>query len=282
MSLKNKKIIFFYFLIQIIPSSIIILSLSIIFFLKNYLLILLIFMSLLIKLRIPPFHFWLILISSFIDWFSLFTLLTIQKIIPFYLISLIPPFILNKFLFNLIILSCAIIPTFNIFNLTNLKNIISFSSINQSGWILILLELKNSIWFIYLIFYSLISYFIIYFIYFLNFSLINSINNNLNLNIYILFIFFNLASIPPFSFFFFKWYNIFLSIINSNIFIILIIIIIRSFIILFTYIYISLYFLYFWIKKIKFINLIKSFKLNLLISILLFINLYSSIILLFF
>lgn len=207
-------------------------------------------------------------------------LLTIQKIIPFYILSFFSIFV-NKFLFYIIILICSIIPLFNIINLIRFKILLTYSSINQSSWLIILIYFKNFFWLIYLITYSLILFSILLILNFYH-LIFNNINLNflkLNINLLILFIFINIARLPPFTFFILKWYNIFLIIINSNLYILLLIIIIRSFIILYIYINISSHIIFFWLTKIKLFYLNKFLKFN-FFYLFFFFNLISRIIIL--
>jgi len=260
--IKNKKITFFYFIIQIIASLIIIYSIIINnLFISNNIFNFLIILSLILKLSIPPFHLWLPIISMHIPWNILFILLSLQKIIPFYILSLIK---INIIIIYFIIFICSIIPPIIILNLINFKILLSYSSINQSRWIILLIFLKNIIWFKYFIFYTIIllnlllNIFLFKILFNLSYSLYNQIKFNL---IFIIFIF-NLAGIPPYSFFYIKWFRIYISIYNSNLFIILIIIIIRSLFILYIYINIilnSIFFYKFNSKLIKF-NYINYFK----------------------
>lgn len=139
-------------------------------------------------------------------------------------------------------LICSIIPPIIIINLTNLKKLLTYSSINQLGWILILIYLKNIIWLSYLTIYTLIS--ILIFSILTHYKIYNNFIELFPNNLIILLIILNIASMPPFSFFIFKWLRIFVLIINSNIFPISLIIIIRSFIIFFIYlniIYLSIF-----------------------------------------
>jgi len=211
-------------------------------------------------------------------WNILFILLTLQKIIPFYIISLIKINIIFIY-FSLFI--CSILPPIIINNLTNFKILLSYSSINQSRWIILLIFLKNIIWIKYFIFYIIIllniSLIIYYFKIILNLTYTSLNQNKFNL-IFIIFIF-NLAGIPPYSFFYIKWFRIYISIYNTNIFIILIIIIFRSLFILYIYINIiinSIFFHKFNSKLIKF-NFTNTFKysklilFNLLLSLILII-----------
>lgn len=272
-NLKNKKIIFFYFLIQIIPSILLIfyISLNFVNFLNNNnkILLLLAYSSLIIKLGLPPFHLWMPLISPYMPWNTLFLNLTIQKIIPFYLFSNI--FIENYLIF-FILISCSFIPPFIIINLTNLKKLLTYSSINQSRWLIILIYLKNSLWLSYFFIYTIIYLIIFLFLSFYKFNF-NFINNNKNFKIIILIIILNIAGLPPFSFFLFKWFSIFLISSNFlNLFTIRILIIFRSFIIFFLYtniIYLNIFIFIFKSKILilnySYINFLKIFFLFLVI-----------------
>lgn len=232
-------------------------------------------MSLLIKLRLPPFHYWLPLISISMPWHSFFLLLSTQKLIPFYILSLIH---INLIFIHIILIICAFIPPFIIIKINNFKILISYSSINQSRWIIILIYIKNIIWFRYFIIYSIIllCIFIIIYINKISKSFIYFFTPKFNiLNIiYIL----NLARIPPFSFFIIKWYRIFFIIINTNLYIIIILIIISSLIILYLYtlILIKAIFFHSLTSKIIKFNQYKIFF-NKIIIIFLF-NLFISLI----
>lgn len=257
LTLKNKKPIFLYFLIQALSSFLIIFSrISNRLFLSTNISWLYLTLALIIKLRIPPFHFWIPVISKFFSWHRLFILLTIQKIIPFYIISLIT---IPTFFFYVILILCAIIPPYIILNINNFKILLSYSSINQTRWIIILITLKPIIWLQYFLFYRTILFFIIFFIEYLKIKK-NYRNISLqNINIIIILFILNLARMPPFSFFYIKWFRIFYLILNSQIILIIIIIIIRSFIILYIYINIitNLLFMFKTKSKIKYPNYYK-------------------------
>lgn len=248
LSINNKKIIFFYFMIQIIASFIIIFSIifnNIIF--KNNFIILILIIALLIKLSIPPLHLWLPLIAKFIPWKILLILLTLQKIIPFYIISLIK---LHPYILYIIIIICSILPPYIILNITNFKLLISYSSINQSSWIILLIYIKNIIWFKYFIFYSIISLRLFYIIYLSKISIsLTYFKSHFKFNLLFIILIFNIAGLPPFSFFYIKWFRIFIFLKSSNILIIFIIIILSSLVIL--YIYINIIINSFFIDKIK-------------------------------
>lgn len=249
--ISKKKIIFFYFIIQTIASLFLIFSLlyrSFFFLQFNYSKIIFI-LSLRLKLGIPPFHLWMPLISLFINWEILFFFLSIQKITPLYIISLIE---IKPLIFYLIILSSSFISTFKILINLNFKIILTYSSINQTRWILLLIIFKNILWFIYFIIYSTILLIINLIFQFLKIShnFFYTIKS-LNLQLIYIFIFFNIARLPPLSFFFIKWLGIYTFLFNSNMYLIFIIILINSFILIYIYINIITLLIFFYSLKSK-------------------------------
>lgn len=216
--------------------------------------------SLILKLNIPPFHFWIIIIINYLNWFLIILILSIQKIIPFYFLYFN---IFNPIFFIIIILLSIIIPPIISINVNNFKKIFLYSSINQTSWFLILIFLKNTVWFTYFLSYNFISIVIIKFINQFKLNFFFNLLNSLNLSTLNLFLFFNLARLPPLIFLFFKWYNIFIFINSINLNLLFFILIFNSLIITFIYINIiniSIYKIYYKSKfislKIPFINFI--------------------------
>lgn len=126
----------------------------------------------------------------------------------------------------------------------------SYSSINQSSWIILLIYLKNIIWFKYFIFYSIISFRLFFIIYYSKMTIsINYFKSNFKFNLLFISLILNISGLPPFSFFYIKWFSIFTFLKLSNILIIFIIIILSSLIIL--YIYVNIIINSFFIYKVK-------------------------------
>nr|YP_010266080.1 NADH dehydrogenase subunit 2 [Messor structor]UHY95041.1 NADH dehydrogenase subunit 2 [Messor structor] len=277
--MKNKKMIFLYFIIQIIASFMMIFSIIMnnFFFFNNYL-SLLFLISLLFKLGIPPFHSWLPMITPFLSWDILFIMLTIQKLTPFYMISLMK---MNIFMFYMVLIMCCIIPPYMSLNKNNFKLIMAYSSINQSGWMILLIYLKIFLWFNYFIFYSLISFSLFWFInYFkmnMNFKY-TFLMNNFKLNMIPLMLLLNMSGMPPFSFFIMKWYSIYFSLYNSNFFLILIMMMLSSLFMLYIYINMTLYSMFIYKYTSKFIIMIMNTSEYLMLFV--FISLFISQILL--
>nr|UEK75916.1 NADH dehydrogenase subunit 2 [Meranoplus bicolor] len=246
--MNNKKMIFFYFMIQMLASMLLIFSIILnntIF--NNYILNLILIISMMIKISIPPFHLWLPIISKSLTWSLLIILLTIQKIIPFYILSMVH---INMFIFISIMTLCSILPPMSMMNLTNFKMLLSYSSINQSGWMIFLIKNKMLIWLSYFLFYSLILMSLIFLIYTFKITFnSNNIYDNKNFNMMFIFFMFSMAGLPPFSFFFMKWYSIFLFINSMNMITIMIMLMLSSLIML--YIYTNMMISSFFLFKIK-------------------------------
>nr|YP_009734523.1 NADH dehydrogenase subunit 2 [Acropyga sauteri]QBG38678.1 NADH dehydrogenase subunit 2 [Acropyga sauteri] len=258
LKLSNKKLIFLYYLIQIIASLLLIFSLIFnnFFMLNINFLMINFYFAIMLKLGIPPFHIWMPMISSYLNWDIIFIFLTIQKIIPLYMLSMMN-MSKNMMIFYYLILSSAFMSMYKMINSLNLKILLTYSSINQTSWMLFLIFLKNMFWFIYMIIYTLILFIISYFFSFLKFSLFFFLNNffySLNFNLMCLMMILNLASMPPMSFFMLKWMNIFISIFNSNMHLIFIMMIINSLILIYIYINFMNLILFFNMIKFKFFN----------------------------
>lgn len=179
----------------------------------------------------------------------------------------------------MIIILCSILPPYIILNITNFKLLISYSSINQSRWIILLIYIKNIIWFKYFIFYTIISFSLFSIIYLSKISIsFNYLKSYFKFNLLFVILIFNISGLPPFSFFYIKWFRIFIFLKSSNILIIFILIILRSLIIL--YIYVNIIINSFFINKIK--SKLINFNLPILNSstIIYFITLFFSSIIL--
>nr|YP_010535662.1 NADH dehydrogenase subunit 2 [Alectorobius rietcorreai]UYB78561.1 NADH dehydrogenase subunit 2 [Alectorobius rietcorreai] len=224
-----------YFLIQSTASSIYIFSTMLLFFntiLMNYFMIF-IMITMLIKLGAAPFHIWFPQISEGLTFNSLSILLTFQKMIPSYIISLFQ----NNSLIPFIILS-AMIGSFGGFNQSSLRKILAFSSISHLSWILSLTLTASNFWLIYLVIYSTIIIITINMIGIFSINFLNSEKIKWNeINFFLIIMLLTLGGMPPTIGFFMKWMS--LKIIFNNIAIITIPLILSSLINLFFYMRLS-------------------------------------------
>nr|UNO54144.1 NADH dehydrogenase subunit 2 [Dermacentor (Indocentor) sp.] len=229
--LKNCNAMITYFIIQSFSSSLFFIS-SLQFDLNNsFFFLILINMSLLIKLAIVPFHFWLSMMSESLSFNSLFFILSIQKIIPL--------FIFSKFILEMllpIIMISTLLSSLMALNLKLIKKILIFSSISHQGWMLCLIIKKINFWMMYLIVYSWIIFNIIksckkFKMYSFSKITINKMNYNEKMNFISQFM--SLGGMPPFLGFFMKIMSIFMLMKTHSFF--MIILIISSLINLFFY-----------------------------------------------
>ena len=224
-----------YFLVQALASTFLI-SRAIAIFLVKTAPILLILASLLLKIGAAPLHFWLPTVIQGISWTECLVLMTVQKVAPAILISYT---IFNR-------LSQPIIQTFSIvsrmigaiggLNQTLLRKIIAYSSISHIAWILAAICHNITLWFYYMLVYSLISTSLVFFLkinqifHFKQISLIKEPQEKIR---YFLG-FFSLGGLPPFLGFFPKIIVISTLTITGN-FLWLVFLLIRSLLTLFFY-----------------------------------------------
>lgn len=169
--------------------------------------ILLIFISLMLKVGLPPFHYWFPEVVLRLGWISNIFLLTWQKLGPFILIRYILETLDTYLTFFLVVLRMTIGGLGGL-NQTSVKRIIAFSSINHMGWIISALFLSLNTWFVYYAIYSILRVCMI--IVFRTYG-VNYFSDLSNLTIRAYFkslIFINMLSLgglPPFLGFFPKW-----------------------------------------------------------------------------
>nr|YP_010729908.1 NADH dehydrogenase subunit 2 [Parnassius eversmanni]WEF74792.1 NADH dehydrogenase subunit 2 [Parnassius eversmanni] len=232
--------------------------------------------SMLMKMGSTPFHFWFPNIIEGLSWFNCFILMTWQKISPMILLSY---YMNNNFLMFIMIFN-VIVGTMGGINQTSLRKLMSFSSINNLGWMLAALMMTENLWIFYLMMYSFLISIMCFFFNMLNIYYINQlfiVNMKFSLKMSLLINFLSLGGLPPFLGFFPKWIIINFLIMNK-LFIISFIFIMMSLIMLFFYIrimYSSIMFNYLKMKWFK--NFMKNYLL-LIMNIFSMISLFGMII----
>nr|YP_010983062.1 NADH dehydrogenase subunit 2 [Rhipicephalus pumilio]WOH23046.1 NADH dehydrogenase subunit 2 [Rhipicephalus pumilio] len=206
--LKNYNAMITYFIIQSFSSSLFFISSFQYSLFNSEFFFGLINISVLIKLGVIPFHFWLISISEFLTFYSLFILLTIQKIIPLLIIEkfmnlvMMPLYVLSSLMASIMAMKYKL-----------MKKILIFSSISHQGWILCLIAKKMNFWISYLMMYSIIIYTIINNCKTINFNELSNVTiskMSLKMKNSMIMSMMSLAGMPPFLGFFMKIMAIFL------------------------------------------------------------------------
>nr|YP_010586017.1 NADH dehydrogenase subunit 2 [Anisocentropus maculatus]UZZ43753.1 NADH dehydrogenase subunit 2 [Anisocentropus maculatus] len=249
----------------------------------NYMINILINLTLIMKMGAAPFFFWFPKVMKGLNWLNCFILMSWQKIIPMIMISMFMNFKIINFSVFFSIICGSILGL----NQSNLKLIMSYSSIHHMGWMMIILKINMNLWNIYFFIYLYLNYMIIYFFNMMqlfHLTQLYLLNTNLFMKMTFFMNFLSLSGIPPFLGFFPKWITInFLMMFNMNM--ILFTMIMFSLINFFFYLritYSSFFFYNFKFKfmkfymnkfmnKMNFYSLMSSFN---LISIILFFNIY--------
>nr|YP_009729782.1 NADH dehydrogenase subunit 2 [Leptalina unicolor]QHW07573.1 NADH dehydrogenase subunit 2 [Leptalina unicolor] len=228
-----------YFLIQSIASINFLFSILLkLILLKNFeiniLISILMNSSMMTKMGSAPFHFWFPNIIEGMSWLNCFILMTWQKITPMILLS----YYFNKNFLMLIMMLNTIIGAIGGINQISLRKLMSFSSINNLGWMMSSILISENLWILYFSMYSFLISIMCIMFYILNMYFINQLfiyNMNFFMKFMIFMNFLSLGGLPPFLGFFPKWMIINFMIMNK-IYIIAFIFMMMSLITLFFYI----------------------------------------------
>nr|QKY63832.1 NADH dehydrogenase subunit 2 [Meccus pallidipennis] len=190
-------------------------------------------LSMMIKLGVPPFHFWFPEILEKMSWTNCAILMTWQKIAPLCVMS----YIINNPTLPIIISLTVIVGAIGGLNQTSLRKILGYSSINHMGWMIACMKFNNEFWLSYLMIYSTIVLmmtilFNSYSSFFIN-QIISSSPSFMEKSLIII-LFLSLGGLPPFIGFLPKWLVI-QSMISSNSVTIMFIMVMSSLITLFYY-----------------------------------------------
>nr|YP_009477595.1 NADH dehydrogenase subunit 2 [Gyge ovalis]ASC43033.1 NADH dehydrogenase subunit 2 [Gyge ovalis] len=117
---------------------------------------LLVLFSLMVKVGASPFHMWVPLVSGELEWAGNIILLTLQKIIPMALLCLLYNSSMESIYILIGGLSC-IVGGVSGWGELSLRKLMSFSSINHVGWMVVCSMMGEGVWTIYFIVYSLLS-----------------------------------------------------------------------------------------------------------------------------
>nr|AIL31449.1 NADH dehydrogenase subunit 2 [Daimio tethys] len=220
--------------------------------------------SLMMKMGSAPFHFWFPNIIEGMSWLDCFILMTWQKITPMTLLSY---YLNTNFLIIIMIINTSI-GAIGGLNQTSLRKLMSFSSINNLGWLMFAIMISESLWLLYFFMYTFLTSSMCFLFYIMNIYFINQLfmfNMNFLFKFFLLMNFLSLGGLPPLLGFFPKWMVI--NFMISNKFLITsLIFIMMSLITLFFYIRIIYSCLMFNYLKLKWLKI--YFKNNYLFFIL--------------
>nr|YP_009250675.1 NADH dehydrogenase subunit 2 [Heterotermes tenuior]AMX23004.1 NADH dehydrogenase subunit 2 [Heterotermes tenuior] len=164
---------------------------------------------LLLKSGAAPFHWWFPGVMEGLSWENCGLLMTIQKAAPMMLMSYLIE--ANTFMLS-IILTSTIVGAIGGLNQTSMRKILTYSSINHTGWMLMALITGDNMWMMYFAVYSTLVLSVLSVIKLSSVSFINQTLMTNKENKLMKFMMFttllSLGGLPPFLGFLPKWFII--------------------------------------------------------------------------
>nr|AIY61607.1 NADH dehydrogenase subunit 2 [Hodotermopsis sjostedti] len=202
-----------YFIIQAMASSLLLFMLlmkalmeEMFSFTNEYYTSMIINTPLLLKSGAAPMHWWFPSVMEGLSWENCLLLMTIQKISPLMLIS----YQMKIDMFSYImILSSVIVGSIGGLNQISLRKILTYSSINHTGWMLSSILIGDNLWIMYFVIYSMLTMATVYIIKPFSLTSINQlmlIKKSMPLMKLMVFLtLLSLGGLPPFLGFLPKW-----------------------------------------------------------------------------
>nr|YP_010411508.1 NADH dehydrogenase subunit 2 [Euurobracon yokahamae]UJJ81883.1 NADH dehydrogenase subunit 2 [Euurobracon yokahamae] len=207
---------------------------------SNYLFILNLMMMM--KLGMFPFHLWFIDMIMGLNWFLCFFLMTFQKLIP---LLILKNFYMELMIILFSIMNCLFSMMMS-FNQIYLKKLIGYSSIIHLSWVMSSILISMKMWMIYFLFYLLMTMILMIQLNYFNLDMISDLYLYKNMNLFLLFfIMLSIGGVPPMFGYFIKLMFM-MKYIN-----------IQSIIFLMILIFCSLIFLFFYMRLIYSIMMMK-------------------------
>nr|WJW73918.1 NADH dehydrogenase subunit 2 [Copestylum sp. ECU3] len=212
-----------YFLTQTLASSILLFSVILFMYKINFtnqmnINMMMMMSALLMKTGAAPFHFWFPNVMEGLSWSNSLILMTWQKIAPLMLIS----YLTIKFMMIWSIFLSVLIGSLGGLNQTSLRKLMTFSSINHLGWMLMSMYSNQSLWITYFLFYSFLSFNLIFLFNMFKLFHINQLfmlfffNKTLKFTLFLNLL--SLGGLPPFLGFIPKWLTVQYLTINNQLF----------------------------------------------------------------
>nr|UYO79188.1 NADH dehydrogenase subunit 2 [Arctopsyche sp. XG-2022] len=155
-NLMSSEFLMKYFIIQTISSSNLMFMILLLNYFNKILLFFIfnIYISLMMKLGSAPFHYWMIQIIESLNWFSFMLISTWQKIAPLILMT----YLINYFLILIIIMFNCLIGSLSGLNQLYLRKLMTFSSINNMGWMFSTFLINETLWMFFFTVYSFMMF----------------------------------------------------------------------------------------------------------------------------
>nr|URX53915.1 NADH dehydrogenase subunit 2 [Allotermes sp.] len=174
-----------------------------------------IMVPLLLKMGAAPLHWWFPSVMEGLSWTNCLLMMTVQKAAPMMLTSYLMSIDLPTMM---IILTSVVIGSVGGMNQTSIRKILTYSSINHTGWMLMALLGGSNLWALYFLVYSLLTTTVTTITKLFNISFINQTMtfNGEKMIKYMMFTsLLSLGGLPPFIGFLPKWTVIQMMIMNE-------------------------------------------------------------------
>nr|URX53824.1 NADH dehydrogenase subunit 2 [Glyptotermes sp. 13 AB-2022a]URX53850.1 NADH dehydrogenase subunit 2 [Postelectrotermes sp. 2 AB-2022a]URX53863.1 NADH dehydrogenase subunit 2 [Postelectrotermes sp. 2 AB-2022a] len=175
---------------------------------------------LLLKMGAAPMHWWFPKVMEGLSWMNCLLMMTVQKIAPMMLTSYL---VEMNLLILMVIMTSVIIGSVGGMNQTSLRKILTYSSINHTGWMLAAMLSGDNLWVMYFAIYSLLTLIMTTITKSYNISFINQVmadNSKTPIKFMLFTTLLSLGGLPPFIGFFPKWIVIQMMIMNNMSFIV--------------------------------------------------------------
>nr|URX53228.1 NADH dehydrogenase subunit 2 [Neotermes nr. kartaboensis] len=160
---------------------------------------------LLLKMGAAPLHWWFPSVMEGLSWENCLLMMTVQKAAPLVLISYLTKM---NIMTSTIILASVIIGALGGMNQTSLRKILTYSSINHTGWMLTATMGGDNLWALYFMVYSLLTSAVTVITKSFNISFINQVmtaNSKTTIKFMLFTSLLSLGGLPPFIGFLPKW-----------------------------------------------------------------------------
>nr|URX53395.1 NADH dehydrogenase subunit 2 [Procryptotermes leewardensis] len=160
---------------------------------------------LLLKMGAAPLHWWFPSVMEGLSWENCLLMMTVQKTAPMMLISYLMemgPLIL------VVVMTSVMVGSVGGMNQTSLRKILTYSSINHTGWMLMSLIGGSNLWLMYFVVYSFLILGVTTIVKSHNISFINqtmSTNGKITTSFLLFTTLLSLGGLPPFIGFLPKW-----------------------------------------------------------------------------
>nr|URX53020.1 NADH dehydrogenase subunit 2 [Glyptotermes sp. 9 AB-2022a]URX53033.1 NADH dehydrogenase subunit 2 [Glyptotermes sp. 9 AB-2022a] len=170
---------------------------------------------LLMKMGAAPLHWWFPSVMEGLSWSNCLLMMTVQKAAPMMLIS----YLLKMNTLTLaVILMSVVMGSMGGMNQTSLRSILTYSSINHTGWMLTAMMGGTNLWLMYFMVYSLLTSTVVTTAKSYNISFVNqtmTVNKKSTMKFVLFTTLLSLGGLPPFIGFLPKWIVIQLMIANN-------------------------------------------------------------------